>query len=193
MISSRTLPWIRLAPWLLVLWVGLQPPVLAQDGAEETSTEATSSDGGFEWRDYQDPGEDRNEPGPLQNALGIVFRLGIVVGLVYGAAFLVKRGIIPRNLLERLSLNSGDRGFRTLAMVPLRGNQTLHLVEVGDRILVVGSDGKETLVKLAEWSADQGADTFKKWLQEDGASPDFADEVEDTLRRLTRPQDGQPS
>lgn len=193
MIRSGTLPWIRLAPWLLVLWVGLQPPVLAQDGAEIPSIEATASDGGFEWRDYQDPGENQDEPGPLQNALGIVLRLGIVVGLVYGAAFLVKKGVIPRNWLERLSINAGERGFRTLAMLPLRGNQTLHLVEVGDRILVVGTDGKETLVKLAEWSADLGAETFKKWLQEDGTSPDFAVEVEDTLRRMTRPQDGQPS
>jgi hypothetical protein len=185
--------WLRLVSWILVAWCTFQGPVMAVDEARESSGEATASAEAFEWRDYQDPAEDRPEPGPLENALGILLRLGVVVGLAYGAAYLVKKGFIPRAWLERLSLNGGERGFRALASLPLRGNQTLHLVELGDRIVVVGSDGKDMLVKLAEWSAEQGSETFKKWLVDGGENPDFADEVEDTLRRLVRPQDGQTS
>ena len=180
----------RLLAGLALVWAIAQGPVLAEPTMTDVSQEATASSDRFEWLDYQDPADGSRDPGPLENALTLLLRLGIVVGLAYGAAFLVKKGIIPRNWLDRLSVNSGDRGFRTLAMLPLRGNQTLHLVEVGDRILVLGSDGKNTLVKLSEWSSEHGAESFRKWLTEAEPAPDFADEVEDTLRRLVRPTDG---
>lgn len=190
----------RFLPLVLILCSVL---FLAPARAEEASpvagvleSAATASEG-FEWKDYQDPALDRAEPNPLVNTLGFLIKFGLVVGLIYGVAWLYKKGVIPKGLLAvrpGAGAATGRSGMRVIDSVPLRGAQSLHVVEVGDRVLVVGSNGRETLVKLTEWSGKRPR--FEALIDEASTvepEPDastFSEELESTLRRVIQREGG---
>lgn len=89
--------------------------------------------------------------GPVVAAFGIwdlvrmVLILGIVVGLIYGVFYLLKRGAGGR-LPESNSM-------RVLGNLQLPGNRTLHLVEAGRQVFLVG--GGEHGVSLISEITDQ--------------------------------------
>ncbi|MNY43176.1 hypothetical protein D3C86_1781140 [compost metagenome] len=85
--------------------------------------------------------------------------------------------------------------MRVLESMPLKGGQSLHLVQVGGRYLVVGSNGRETLVKLTEWEAATGGARFEAVVDqvEDDAGGDFSDALESSLRQVIRRPKGDPS
>ncbi|HEY9856698.1 MAG TPA: flagellar biosynthetic protein FliO [Stenomitos sp.] len=156
-----------------------------------------SASEGFEWKDYQDPALERNEGNPVTNTLGFLLKFGLVVGLIYGVAWLYKKGLIPKGLLAvrpGAGTATGRSGMRVIDSVPLRGAQSLHVVEVGDRVLVVGSNGRETLVKLTEWANKRkrfealvdDASEGEPELEES----DFSEELESTLRRVINREGG---
>jgi flagellar protein FliO/FliZ len=63
--------------------------------------------------------------------LRMVLVLAIVVGLIYGVLHFIKKAGSPRD--------DGIRFIRVLETRPLAGNRHLHLVEVGNEVLLVGS------------------------------------------------------
>lgn len=183
---------------VLALWAGtgLAPAEARREAPQATSVAAgaaaseSKSAEGFDWKDYEDPGLRRDEGNPIANALGFLFKFGLVVGLIYGVAWLYKRGVIPKLAVASRGLGSTGSGLKVIESMPLKGGQSLHLVRAGDRYLVVGSNGRETLVKLTEWEA--GAQRFEALIDrvEDEPAGDFSDALESTLRQVIRQPKG---
>ena len=63
--------------------------------------------------------------------LRMVFVLAVVVALIYGVFYFIKKANTPRD--------DGMRFIRVLETRPLAASRHLHLVEVGTQILLVGS------------------------------------------------------
>lgn len=186
---------LRILLVALILCFGASFGAHAQE-ASASSTVASESAEGFSWQDYQDPALKRPEENPVSNALGIVVKLGLVIGMIYGVAWLYKRGVIPKGLLQgRSGPGTGRAGLRVVDSLALKGTQSLHVVEVGDRVLVLGSNGRETLVKLTEWPLSAPAlGGFEAAVDHARQGPefpsDFSDELESTLRQVIRPEGG---
>lgn len=189
----------RIVPLALILCSALfLAPVHAEEPSPTPVVQASvaSASEGFEWKDYQDPALERNEGNPLVNTLGFLVKFGLVVGLIFGVAWLYKKGLIPKGLLAvrpGAGTATGRSGMRVIDSVPLRGAQSLHVVEVGDRVLVLGSNGKETLVKLTEWTGKRPR--FDAVIDEAAApaepeASDFSSELESTLRRVIEREGG---
>ncbi|HEY9899729.1 MAG TPA: flagellar biosynthetic protein FliO [Pantanalinema sp.] len=181
---------------VLGLWAGVdrgvaearrevpQPPIVA----------ATESAEGFDWKDYEDPGLKRDEGNPIANAVLFAFKFSLVIGMIFGAAWLYKRGVISKLALGTTGFTPSGTGMKVLESMPLKGGQSLHLVQAGGRYLVVGSNGRETLVKLTEWEAAPGTARFEALVDrvEDDASGDFSDALESSLRQVIRRPKEQP-
>lgn len=188
----------RYLPLALVLCSALfLAPESALAADPTPGLQAATASEGFEWRDYQDPALERSEPNLLVNTVSFLLKFGLVVGLIYGVAWLYKKGLIPKGLLAvrpGAGTATGRSGMRVIDSVALRGAQSLHVVEVGDRVLVVGSNGRETLVKLTEWSGKRPR--FEALVDEastQDVEPDasaFSDELESTLRRVIQREGG---
>ncbi|MNX94280.1 Flagellar biosynthesis protein, FliO [compost metagenome] len=155
--------------------------------ATAAATESESPEG-FAWKDYEDPGAKRDEGNPIANAVGFLFKFGLVIGLIYGTAWLYKRGVIPKLATAARGLSATGTGLKVLESIPLKGAQSLHLVQAGDRYLVVGSNGRETMVKLTEWEAGTGPARFEALVEraEDEGAGDFSDALESSLRQVIR-------
>jgi flagellar protein FliO/FliZ len=102
--------------------------------------------------------------------LRMVLVLALVVGLIYGVFHFIKKAGGPRD--------SGMRFIRVLETRPLAGNRHLHLVEIGNEVLLVGSaengvslvsqvSDKETLdgIQLAASRAAPPAGSFADTLK----------------------------
>lgn len=179
---------------LLALWagLGLEPALARREAPQATSVTATESAEGFDWKDYEDPGERRDEGNPIANTVGFLFKFGLVISLIYGVAWLYKRGVIPKLEVATRGLTATGTGLKVLESMPLKGAQSLHLVQAGDRYLVVGSNGRETLVKLTEWEAGARPSRFETSVErlEDEPAGDFSDALESTLRQVIRQPKG---
>jgi flagellar protein FliO/FliZ len=94
--------------------------------------------------------------------LRMVLVLAIVVGLIYGIFHFIKKAASPRD--------GGVRFIRVLETRPLTGNRHLHLVEVGNAVLLVGS--AETGVRLvSEISDRQTLDDIRLAASRTGPAP----------------------
>lgn len=102
---------------------------------------------GFVWRDYEEPTVGPSEP-LWQQALWFLLKLGFVIGLAYASLLMYKRMLGTRAPL-------GFGRIRVLENTRLAGTQSLYMVQVGDQIMLLGSNGAGLLVKLSEWPADQ--------------------------------------
>lgn len=103
---------------------------------------------GFVWRDYQEPTAPQPQPLWLQ-AFWFVVKLGFVLGLAYASLLMYKRMLGTRAPI-------GFGRIRVLESTRLAGTQSLYMVQVGEQIMLLGSNGAGVLVKLSEWPADQG-------------------------------------
>jgi flagellar biogenesis protein FliO len=184
---------------LLLLVLGLTMALGASAWAQAPSAapDASQSAEGYFLPDYQDPATHRNDDNWVGSAVNVLLKLGLVVGLIYGVAFLYRRGLVPKGLIA--SGNLSAEGMRVVGQIPLKGAQSLIMVEVGDRRLVVGSNGRETLVKLAEWGHtpklsedDKFEALFERVSRGEVAEEDaFSTDLERTLRQVIRPPEGQ--
>lgn len=174
--------WAALAIAFILWSSGMAPCSAADPASSSVSAE------GFDWQDYQDPGPRRPAENPLASTVGFLLKFGAVVGLIYGVAWLYRRGVIPKSFLLNSPMGPGT-SFKVLDSIPLRGTQSLHLVEVGDRVIVVGSNGRETLVKLTEWGRGRRFDTALDQAEAPSES-DFTSELESTIQQITRPERG---
>lgn len=175
----------RVGLFLLLLLALMAPalPLLAEEASPSTASED------FAWQDYQDPALERRASNPVADTASFLLKLGAVIGLIYGLAWLYRKGMLPRTWVGGGAPIDGARRLRVLETLSLRGGQSLHVVEAGDRLLVLGSNGKETLVKLAELPpggfdlALQGEETTERF---------FSDELDSTIRKVVRPERGAP-
>lgn len=186
--------WLAITRLLAIAWLCLLPlalPAAAEDVPETVSAMAASDSAeqmgreaeGFNWRDYEEPQVKRDE-NPLVSGLSFLLKFGAVVGLIYGTAWFYRRTMGTRGLQSQQETS----GMRVLESMPLRGAQTLHVVQVGQRTLVVGSNGRDTLVKLAEWEGH--APRFEAAIAEaETLEPEpFSRALDETLRRIRREQ-----
>ncbi|MBI6545835.1 MAG: flagellar biosynthetic protein FliO [Cyanobacteria bacterium NC_groundwater_1444_Ag_S-0.65um_54_12] len=151
-----------------------------------------SDSGAFVWKDYQDPQGQDNKAEPLwQAGLWFIFKLLVVLGMIY-----LFFGIYRRMMATRSSLTKGH--IRVIESARLSGTQNLHLVQVGDAILLIGSNGAGLLSRLAEWPANkvttpQGPVTFGSQLAAaTERSDDFAGVVESSIKQVVLPPSEEP-
>ncbi|HBN07105.1 MAG TPA: hypothetical protein DD435_00150 [Cyanobacteria bacterium UBA8530] len=95
--------------------------------------------------DYRDPALDRAVP-IWQSMLAFGFKLLFVLGLVVLTLWFLRRFWARNTLGGGLS---GNR-IRLLESLPLVGTQTLHLVSVRNRVLVLASNGQGMVEKLLD-------------------------------------------
>ena len=90
----------------------------------------------------QDDQELTSDPGPLISTwdfLRMILILAIVIGLIYGLFFVLKKTTLKRVVENDL--------IRVLGSRSLASNKSLHLVEVGNSIFLVGSaDGGISMI-----------------------------------------------
>lgn len=174
--------------FVLLLALGASPSV-AQVSAEPSA--AASADAFF-LPEYQDPATE--SPAAANNVLGFVFKFGAVIGLIYGVFWLYRRMGGPAAAGFPGTAPAGDLRVKALGSAHLRGAQTVHLVGVGDRVWVVGSNGKDLLVPLGELSVEEGKQAFASYLsQAETEQEGFDALVDSTLRQVMVPRKGEPS
>ena len=139
-------------------------PSFAQSSAEPSVPEASVAASGdmFFLPEYQDPATER--PSSAGNALGFMIKFAGVIGLIYGVLWVYKRMGGPAMAGAASAAAGSGLRVRALGSTHLRGAQTVHLVSVGDRVWVVGSNGKDMLVPLGELSPEQGKEAFEAHL-----------------------------
>ena len=159
-----------------------QPP----EGPSLPEASVAASGDTFFLPEYQDPATER--PSSAGNALGFLIKFAGVIGLIYGVFWVYKRMGGPA--LAGAVNASGASGLRIRALgsAHLRGAQTVHLVSVGDRVWVVGSNGKDMLVPLGELTPEQGKEVFEAHLAQAEAGGEthegFDTLVDATLRQV---------
>lgn len=165
----------------IALFLAAAPDALAQV--------ATATGDGFIWRDYQEPAVPPGQPLWLQ-AFWFLVKLGFVLGLAYGSLLLYKRMLGTRAPL-------GLGRIRVLENTRLAGTQSLYLVQVGEQILLLGSNGAGLLVKLSEWPADQAPPLQDQAIftravnQAASRGDDFDTVIESSLKQaVIPPRDG---
>jgi flagellar biogenesis protein FliO len=99
----------------------------------------------FPLRDYEEPKPSPQAPW-WQQALGFVFKLALVIGLIF-----LSLGVIKKLQTGRVSLpNAKGKNMVVLESAHLGPQQNVHLISIGgDRLLVVGT-GPQGVTKLAE-------------------------------------------
>lgn len=171
---------------LILLALGASPS-FAQTPPEPSAAATADT---FFLPEYQDPATE--QPSAAGNAVGFLVKFGAVIGLIYGVFWFYRRMGGPALTGSAApSAAAGGMRVRTLGSTHLRGAQTVHLVSVGDRVWVVGSNGKDMLVPLGELTAEQGKEAFQAHLsQAETETEGFDSLVDATLRQVMIPKKG---
>jgi flagellar protein FliO/FliZ len=108
----------------------------AQEGGGDVSAAGQITDESALLLEEEAAGDASPEISPLTSFgvwdfLRMILVLVMVVGLIYGVFHFIKKAGAPRD--------SGMRFIRVLETRPLAGNRHLHLVELGNEVLLVGS------------------------------------------------------
>lgn len=184
--STKPSSSVRGALLLLALLAVLgASPSVAQTSHESPVSEpvATASEEAFFLPEYQDPATER--PSSAGNALGFLVKFAGVIGLIYGVFWVYRRMGGPALTGANTSTAGTGLKLRTLGSTHLRGAQTVHLVSVGDRVWVVGSNGKDLLVPLGELSPEAGKEAFEAHMaQAETEGEGFDALVDATLRQV---------
>ena len=88
----------------------------------------------------------------LWDYVSMIFGLGIVVAIIVAIFFLIKKGLNKKIVENEL--------IKILGSKVISGNKTLHLIEVGNLIYLVGS-ANENISLIAEVSEKETKDTLK--------------------------------
>ena len=107
--------------------------------------------------------------------LDLVVKLGLVIGLIYLTMWALRTYVLGPQARKRLG-NSLPGRIDVLDTTVLAPNRTLYLVEVADRVLVLGATGT-SLSTLAEIREAEAIDLLKKGADgqaDEAAPPSFA-------------------
>lgn len=135
------------------------------------------SPSGYLFDDYRDPALDQGAP-LWQTILGMGFKLILVLGILAACYWFLQRYLARQSLL---GVSTGSR-MRVLESMPLVGSQTIHLVAVKDRVLMLASNGQGMVEKLAEFAEEEVS--FQELM-------DLAENpqpIEASLRRIVIPE-----
>jgi flagellar protein FliO/FliZ len=147
------------------------PATLAHADAPQEPT-----GGGYYLRDYQE----LTQSAPQQPWWGMTFdlavKLGVVIGLIYLTMWALRRFMLGSQAGARVARLPGR--LEVLDTTHLAPNRTVYLVEVADRVLVLGAT-QTTLSTLAEIKEPGAIDLLKaRPLDEPAAPPAFAEQFQ---------------
>jgi flagellar biosynthetic protein FliO len=96
--------------------------------------------------DYQDP-QPQSEPNSILTVVGLIVKLGLVIGLIYGIT-LALRYFGKRGRQAFL----GSSAINILEKTPLAQNRELYLIDVADKVLLLGatSNGISVLTEFTD-------------------------------------------
>jgi flagellar protein FliO/FliZ len=142
--------------------------------------------GGYYVRDYQEITQSAPQQPWYSLTFDLVVKLGLVIGLIYLTMWALKRFVLgPQARTRPARLTSRLEVLDTTQLAP---NRTVYLVEVADRILVLGAT-QSTLSTLAEIKEPGAIDLLKARPPEDEAAPSS---FVDHFQRLTAPLTARP-
>lgn len=123
------------------------PKKAAPKPAKDDGPAYLAEDQPFQLKDYEEPKPQAQAPW-WQTLLGFVFKLAMVIGLIFGSMVVVKK-LSGGNLPMGLQLNPKGRNLVVLESTQLGPNQGMHLVSVGGERLIVVGTGPQGLATLA--------------------------------------------
>jgi flagellar biogenesis protein FliO len=110
----------------------------------------------------EDGARTTQEPSTLALFFGILWKLALVVVLIFATVWVLKR-IMRGGMLPMTTEN----GIRVLSVVHLSARHSIYLIELGERLLVVGA-GSESLSLLADISSPTERAAIREQLRESG-------------------------
>jgi flagellar biosynthetic protein FliO len=125
---------------------------------------------GYYLRDYS---EIANAPASApwwSMTFDLIVKLGLVIGLIYLTMWALRTYVLGPQARRRLNARLTGR-MDVLDTTQLAPNRTLYLVEVADRVLVLGATGT-SLNTLAEIREPEAIDLLKKPAQADVGQPE---------------------
>jgi flagellar biosynthetic protein FliO len=120
-------------------------------------------------------------------AIRMLLALGIVIALIFGLYKLLRRTTKGNGGAIR-----ADGRITVVASAPLAPSRSLHLVRVGEELVLVGA-GEQSVTPIRVYSADESRrmalddpdDGMRPFGPAAGASPGFLGSFTDSLRKLT--------
>jgi flagellar protein FliO/FliZ len=154
------------------------PATLASADAPEAPTT------GFYLRDYQEITQAAPQQPWYSLTFDLVVKLGLVIGLIYLTMWALRTYVLGPQTRTKAALLTGR--LEVLDTTHLAPNRTVYLVEVADRVLVLGAT-QTTLSTLAEIKEPGAIDLLKARPTEGAAvPPSFADQFQKLTATLTR-------
>jgi flagellar protein FliO/FliZ len=138
---------------------------------------------GYYLRDYQEIAQTAPQQPWYSLTFDLVVKLGLVIGLIYLTMWALKRFVVGPQARGGAPRLAGR--LEVLDTTHLAPNRTVYLVEVADRVLVLGAT-QSTLSTLAEIKEPGAIDLLKaRPAEEAAASPSFADQFQKLTASLT--------
>jgi flagellar protein FliO/FliZ len=139
--------------------------------------------GGYYVRDYQEITQSAPQQPWYSLTFDLVVKLGLVIGLIYLTMWALKRFVLgPQARTSTARLVGRLEVLDTTHLAP---NRTVYLVEVADRVLVLGAT-QSTLSTLAEIKEPGAIDLLKaRPADDEPAPPSFADQFQKLTASLT--------
>jgi flagellar protein FliO/FliZ len=139
--------------------------------------------GGYYVRDYQEITQSAPQQPWYSLTFDLVVKLGLVIGLIYLTMWALKRFVLgPQARTSPTRLAGRVEVLDTTHLAP---NRTVYLVEVADRVLVLGAT-QSTLSTLAEIKEPGAIDLLKARPADEEAAPSsFADQFQKLTASLT--------
>ena len=163
---------LALATALLAL-----PATLARADAPSGPT------GPYYVRDYQEITQSAPQQPWYSLTFDLVVKLGLVIGLIYLTMWALKRFVLGPQARTKAARLTGR--LEVLDTTHLAPNRTVYLVEVADRVLVLGAT-QSTLSTLAEIKEPGAIDLLKAGPSEPSAGPpSFAEHIQRLTASLT--------
>lgn len=130
--------------------------------------------GGFYIRDYADVANASAAAPWWSLTFDLVIKLGLVIGLIYLTMWVLRTYLGGAGRMRGAALPSGR--LTVLDQSVLAPGRTLYLVEVADRVLVLGATGT-SLSTLSEISDPTAIDLLKKRESEPEPPSPFAEQL----------------
>jgi flagellar biogenesis protein FliO len=149
--------------------------VLLAPTAARAETTTPSTNGGYFLREYAEIAAQPAAQPWWALTLDLVVKLGLVVGLIYLTMWALRHFVLGPQARARLAGVAGGK-LTLLDTTALAPNRTVYLVEVADRVLVLGAT-PTTLATLAEIREPEAVQTLRA-RPVDPASPSFAQQLQ---------------
>jgi flagellar biogenesis protein FliO len=113
----------------------------------------------------------------------LVIKLGVVIGLIYLTMWVLKTYVLGGQARKWLGRQLAGGRVALLDTTQLAPGRTLYLVEVADRVLVLGATGS-SLSTLAEIREAEAIDLLKARQAEEAGPPSFAAQLKSLTEHL---------